>query len=512
MAQSSGPPAVAVRAAVTQLIAEGRDRPADSWTTWSTGTVRQSCSTRRPAGGRCWSGSCRCWRDWRPQACWPWCSCAGDVSPVTDGDDRHRGVASDLTPEAAAERRAFLTRSLADADAEYLAGDLSDQDYLALRQRDMSRLAALTTPNGGGSSVGALSSSATPDGAEPVVPRSSVAVDERASGPGGTAEDLPSFSSRGGPGGPTGSTAATGAGGAGGSWRERWSSFAGALVVAVSLFASDRLPGQIGHGELRPSPRASRSRRRWPRRPPTRTRARSNRRPSSTSRSSTSHPGQRGGSGPVGLARVPDGPAGEQRVADRDARRPSSDGAVRLDPGDYAARLYLGTVLFQRDGDAGWSREPVPAVPGRRSTEARWSARPPRSSGPAYQKAGVALPSQVAARLSLPSPSDSAVGRRSAATRGREQGSGDQHGFAADESGRSGRSSPWRPASRGTEAGSTGWSRPVPTMSMSWAMSVAVAERVLERPAAPVHPHDGAVVEQHLVERDRGDRARRRTR
>ncbi len=26
--------------------------------------------------------------------------------------------------------------------------------------------------------------------------------------------------------------------------------------------------------------------------------------------------------------------------------------AVHLDPGDYAARLYLGTLVLQRDGDA----------------------------------------------------------------------------------------------------------------------------------------------------------------
>ena len=51
-----------------------------------------------------------------------------------------------LTPEAAEERRHFLVQSLADADAEYLAGDLSDKDYLALRHRDMVRLAALDRP------------------------------------------------------------------------------------------------------------------------------------------------------------------------------------------------------------------------------------------------------------------------------------------------------------------------------------------------------------------------------
>ena len=52
-----------------------------------------------------------------------------------------QGASAD--PVAVEERRRFLARSLADADAEYLAGDLGDADYLALRQRDLSRLAAL---------------------------------------------------------------------------------------------------------------------------------------------------------------------------------------------------------------------------------------------------------------------------------------------------------------------------------------------------------------------------------
>ena len=51
--------------------------------------------------------------------------------------------AATADPAAVEERRAFLTQSLADADAEYLAGDLGDADYLALRQRDLGRLAAL---------------------------------------------------------------------------------------------------------------------------------------------------------------------------------------------------------------------------------------------------------------------------------------------------------------------------------------------------------------------------------
>ncbi|MGA8724416.1 MAG: cytochrome c-type biogenesis protein CcmH, partial [Acidimicrobiales bacterium] len=51
-------------------------------------------------------------------------------------------------PASLEERRHFLDRSLADADAEFLAGDLSDRDYLALRQRDLRRLAALGSVSG----------------------------------------------------------------------------------------------------------------------------------------------------------------------------------------------------------------------------------------------------------------------------------------------------------------------------------------------------------------------------
>ena len=145
VAQSSAPTAVAVRSAVSQLIAEGRsdqqieaylvarygssivlDPPASGWSllVWllpllgalaaTTALVVVLVRRRRQPGGE---------------------DDGGDTGPV-------------LTPEVAEERRSFLLRSLADADAEYLAGDLSDQDYLALRQRDMVRLTALDAQDG----------------------------------------------------------------------------------------------------------------------------------------------------------------------------------------------------------------------------------------------------------------------------------------------------------------------------------------------------------------------------
>jgi cytochrome c-type biogenesis protein CcmH len=392
VAQSTAPTAVAVRAAVTQLIAEGRtdqqirdylvdrygasivlDPPASGWSllVWllpllaglaSAGVLAVVFVRRRRISGE-------------------------------DGNDRHRGVASDLTPEAAAERREFLTRSLADADAEYLAGDLSDQDYLALRQRDLSRLAALTTPNGGGSSVGALSSSATPDGAEPVVPRSSVAVDERASGPGGTAEDLPSFST----GGDRGDRQVRQRDRSRRSW---WFlagavvSFAAALVVAVSLFASDRQPGQSATGSFAQSQSQQIEE--------TLAQAATDENqgqiePAAQLYQSVldQHPDNEVALAQLGWLEYQTGQQGSNASLIDNARNKLVT-AVRLDPGDYAARLYLGTLLFQRDGDAAGAvsqyrqflaDDPPKALVAQATPELR----------AAYQKAGVALPSQVAA-------------------------------------------------------------------------------------------------------------------
>ena len=169
VAQSSAPTAVAVRAAVGQLVAEGRsdqqiraylvdrygssivlDPPASGWslTVWLLPLLAGLAAAvalavvlvrRRMSGG------------------------------VPGDRDGSHGVP--LSPEAAEERRIFLNRSLADADAEYLAGDLSDQDYLALRQRDLVRLTALDAWK-------------TPDGTaddDPLLTRSSVAVEERVS-------------------------------------------------------------------------------------------------------------------------------------------------------------------------------------------------------------------------------------------------------------------------------------------------------------------------------------------
>ena len=161
-----------------------------------------------------------------------------------------------LDAGALGAQAAFLDRSLADADAEYLAGDLSDQDYLALRRRDMARLAALGTP-------------ATTGRGQSRAPRRRRGPDRRVpTGPTCRPTRRRPICGRGRGGAPR-ATARTA--------RRRWwflggavAAFGAALVLSVSLFATDRLPGQSATGSIA-SARASSSTRHWPRRPPTRT-------------------------------------------------------------------------------------------------------------------------------------------------------------------------------------------------------------------------------------------------
>ena len=69
-------------------------------------------------------------------------------------------------PLALAERRAFLVRSLADADAEHRAGDLSDADLAVIVARDSARLAAVEEKLAAGATAGAVTTSGA-EGAAP---------------------------------------------------------------------------------------------------------------------------------------------------------------------------------------------------------------------------------------------------------------------------------------------------------------------------------------------------------
>jgi len=145
-----------------------------------------------------------------------------------------------VDPAVVDERRRFLAQSLADADAEYLAGDLSDADYLALRQRDLGRLVALDAGS---------AASAPPPGSVATVTGTPVVAGDRSGAPGDASVVEPGSPA-------TGTTAVPAGVPARRRGRNAWflatavGCFAVALVVAVPLFATDRLPGQTATGSV----------------------------------------------------------------------------------------------------------------------------------------------------------------------------------------------------------------------------------------------------------------------
>jgi cytochrome c-type biogenesis protein CcmH len=250
-----------------------------------------------------------------------------------DPDADVRGGSVD--PVVLGERRGFLTQSLADADAEYLAGDLSDADYLSLRQRDLARLHALG-PAAAAPVAGtvAVATGRVAVATEPVAVETGEESIPRADG--ATSEADRAASSRRG--------------------RNRWFllgavvSFAAALIVAVPLFTSDRLPGQTATGSISLSPSQQLAR-------------------SLDQAAAVENDGQLGQAAQLYQAILGAHPDNEVALAQlgwleyrigtegasttllADARA-KLDQAVALAPADYAAHLYLGTVLLEQDGNA----------------------------------------------------------------------------------------------------------------------------------------------------------------
>ena len=370
VAESSAPTAVTVRAAVAQQIAEGRtdqqiqaylvdrygmsivlDPPARGWSllVWllpvlggilAVGVLAIVLVRRRGSA---------------------------DEEPGVAGPERHLG------PAMTEDRRRFLQQSLADADAEYLAGDLSDHDYLTLRHRDMVRLAALPP-----SASVTTSASRAP----------AVAVDERTEGPtvaGPTAgTTAPADRSRSRPR----------------SRRSWWflggavAAFGAALILAVSLFATDRPPGQsvTGSVALTPSQQIE----------VTLAQAATDENrgqlgPAAQLYQSvlTDHPDNEVAVAQLGWLEFETGQQGSSASLIGDARS-KLNRAVGLDPGDYAARLYLGTLLLQQDGNATGAVDQYRQFldDGPPAAVLRQAAPEIRS---AYQKAGLPAPPQVAA-------------------------------------------------------------------------------------------------------------------
>ena len=146
MAESSASTAVAVRATVAQLIAEGRT---DQQIRELPGGPVRDLDRARSSGPRLVAAGLAASLLGGLAAL----VALGTVLVRRRTGDRRR-CASATSAKSRADRRRprrrrartggrFLVQSLADADAEYLAGDLSDKDYLALRHRDMVRLSVL---------------------------------------------------------------------------------------------------------------------------------------------------------------------------------------------------------------------------------------------------------------------------------------------------------------------------------------------------------------------------------
>ena len=379
VAQSTAPTAVAVRAAVTQQIAEGRsDQQVESYLVERYGS---SIVLDPPARG--WS-----------LLVWllpllGGCAAAVALGVVLfrrrrlSGPDGGRpgpgGPGPDLTPEAAAERRTFLARSLADADAEYLAGDLSDQDYLALRQRDMVRLAALEARTGEAAAVG------------PAVTQAAVAVDERVPEVGiATAQRA--------------GTAVSTAPGAGARPRLRlrrntWFlvigcvCLASALIVAVATFASDRQPGQSATGTFAQT-QAQQTEESLAQAATDENQGQVGQAAQLYQSVLHQHPDNEVALAQLGWLEFETGRQGNSASLIADARAKLLR-AVRLAPSDYAGHLYLGTLLLQRDGNAAGAVAqyrrfladgPPAALVGQASPEVR----------SAFQQAGLPVPAAVA--------------------------------------------------------------------------------------------------------------------
>ncbi len=367
VASSSAPTALTVRATVKQLIAEGRtDQQIKDYLAARYGTA---IILEPPASG--WS-----------LLVWALPMGGGLIAggavatvlvrrrKVSDGEPTGDAGTDLLAPESVEERRRFLHQSLADADAEYLAGDLSDKDYLALRHRDMVRLAALDRH---GTEVNAAGADRLPGDVLIAEPPSHALTDAPS-----LAQTLPSKRSR----------------------RSWWflggavAAFGAALIVAVSLFASNRLPGQTPTGSVNLS-QAQQVEQTLAQAATLENQGQLGQAAQLYQSVLNGHPDNEVALAQLGWLEYETGQSGTSASLISDARA-KLNRAAQLNPNDYAVRLYLGTVILRQDGNA------VGAVDQYR----RFLADGPPSvlvsqAAPqirqAYQRAGVPLPSQVPA-------------------------------------------------------------------------------------------------------------------
>jgi tetratricopeptide (TPR) repeat protein len=164
------------------------------------------------------------------------------------------------------------------------------------------------------------------------------------------------------------------------------------LIVAVTLFASDRLPGQTSSGSISLSQGQQVEQ--------TLNQAATLDNQGQLGQAAqlyqsvlNNHPDNEVALAQLGWLEYQTGRQGASASLIDDARAKLGR-AVQLDPGDYAVRLYLGTVLLQQDGDATGAVEqyrqfladnPPAAVVQQAAVELR----------AAYQQAGLPVPTQV---------------------------------------------------------------------------------------------------------------------
>jgi cytochrome c-type biogenesis protein CcmH len=247
-------------------------------------------------------------------------------------DDDVLGQVAD--PAALEERRHFLTQSLADADAEYLAGDLEDGDYLVLRQRDLGRLAALGPATATPVSRAAVT---TPGAVTSSTMVTTEAIDDAPAVPGSSVY-------------PRTETASRRRG------RSTWflfgsiGCFVAALVVAIPLFAHSRLPGQTATGSvsLSPSQQVARS---LDQAAAIENQGHLGQAAQLYQTVLTSHPDNEVALAQLGWLEYRIGRQGASSSLIGDARV-KLNRAATLNPGDYAVHLYLGTVMLQHEGNA----------------------------------------------------------------------------------------------------------------------------------------------------------------
>ncbi len=346
VAVSSAPTAVTVRATVTRLVDQGQsdqqiegyliarygsaivlDPPTSGWSVlvWLLPVVIGIAAVVALAAALMR-------RRWR-----------GDTD--LDADLRSAGADSGLVDQ----RRQFLVQSLADADAEYLAGDMSDADYLRLRQRDLARLAALAP---------VVAGAAAADTA-PVTPSGGAAAGRSSPHRVATARSTatatlpapgkpPSDSAR-----AEGTSVSPKAGRRG---RNRWFligavvCFVAALILAVPLFTSVRLPGETATGSvvLSPDQQLARS---LDQAATVENEGQLGLAAQLYQQILTAHPDDEVALAQLGWLEFRVGREGSSTSLINDART-KLEQAAALDPDDYAVHLYLGTLLLEQDGNA----------------------------------------------------------------------------------------------------------------------------------------------------------------